>query len=43
MSQNICNECGKPFETSDLDQKICKDCWEKIVKLDGEGKGEDKA
>lgn len=37
--ETICQECSKPFKTTDEDQVVCKDCWKKIVNLSSEGRG----
>lgn len=31
--ENVCSECGKPFETNDEEATICFDCWEKIATM----------
>lgn len=36
----ICDECGTPFESVDEEATLCSECWEKVVGLEGEGKGE---
>ena len=39
--QNVCEECGKPFETDDDEYAtICPDCWEKMVGESLENEGE---
>lgn len=36
----ICQECSKLFESTDQEERICPECWKKIVELENEGKGE---
>lgn len=38
--QNVCEECGKPFETDDEYATVCPNCWEEMVgeSLKDEGK-----
>ena len=31
MYENVCAECGKPFETDDEDARFCHECWVKLV------------
>ena len=38
--ENICEECGTPFESTDEEATLCSSCWEKIVGMEGEGLGE---
>lgn len=38
MSENICEECGKPFETPDEEAMLCPECWEKQFDFGAEGK-----
>ena len=32
-------ECSKTFTTKDANDKICPECWKKLVNLSGEGQG----
>lgn len=36
----ICDECGENFESIDEYATLCPDCWQKIVSLNNEGKGD---
>lgn len=29
--ENVCEECGKPFISTDEDMKYCPVCWQKVV------------
>ena len=35
----ICQNCSKPFVSTDEDAELCPECWGEIIK--GEGKGEE--
>lgn len=36
----ICEECGKAFESNDEAATVCPECWEKLINLSNEGKGD---
>lgn len=36
----VCQECGKTFESTDANESVCKDCWEKLVGAELENEGE---
>ena len=29
--ENVCIECGQPFESEDEDARYCAECWQKVV------------
>ena len=37
--ENICDNCSKPFTSTDEEAKICPECLEKIIGSE-EGKGD---
>lgn len=38
--ENVCQECSKVFETKDVNEEICQECWAKSVLADLANEGE---
>lgn len=43
MFENVCQECSKPFTTTDENAEVCMDCWTALISenFKNEGKGQE--
>lgn len=39
----VCQECSKLFTSSDENNKVCYECWQKLVDFNGEGRGDEES